>query len=75
MTLIRTILTELIHLFVDDGALAALAALLIALAAGAVKLLALPPLGGAMVVLVGSIAILADSVRRAARRQKQPLKR
>jgi hypothetical protein len=70
MTLIRTILSELLHLFVDDGALALLAALLIALVAGAVKLLALPPLGGALIVLAGSIAILADSVRRGARRQK-----
>ena len=70
MKLIGTIFSELLHLFVDDGALALFSALLVAAVTGAVKLLALPPLVGALALLVGAIAILADSVRRAARQQK-----
>ncbi|HWT99807.1 MAG TPA: hypothetical protein VN229_19385 [Terriglobales bacterium] len=66
--MLRSIVSEFISLFVDDGALALLAAILIAVVTGAVKLLDLPPFYGAMLVLVGSIAILADSLRRAARR-------
>lgn len=70
MNLIKTIFSEFLHLFVDDGALALFSALLVAVVTGAVKLLTLPPLVGALILLLGSIAILADSVRRAARRQK-----
>jgi hypothetical protein len=69
MSAIRTILAELLGLFVDDGALALFAALLVAAVTVAVKLLALPALAGAALLLVGCIAILADSVRRAAKRR------
>ncbi|HVJ33961.1 MAG TPA: hypothetical protein VND94_12660 [Terriglobia bacterium] len=68
--MLRAIISELISMFIDDGALALLAAVLIAAIAGAVKLLGLPPLYGAMLLLAGSILILADSLRRAARRQR-----
>ena len=70
MSTLKAILSELVGLFVDDGALALLAALLIAIVAAAVKLLALPALGGAILLLVGCIAILADSVRRAAAKRR-----
>jgi hypothetical protein len=70
MKLIGAVFSELLHLFVDDGALALFSALLVAAVTGAVKLLAMPPLNGALALLVGAIAILAESVRRAARRQK-----
>ena len=69
MNAIRATLSEFIHLFVDDGSLALFVALLIALITTAVKLLALPPLDGAILLLLGCIAILADSLRRAARRR------
>jgi hypothetical protein len=59
VSLARTILTEFLHLFVDDGSLALLVAVLIALVAAAVKLL-----------LAGCILILADSLRRAAARKR-----
>lgn len=68
--MLRAIINELISMFIDDGALALLAAVLIAVIAAAVKLLGLPPLYGAMLLLAGSILILADSLRRAARRQR-----
>ena len=54
-------------MFIDDGNLALLALILIAAVTAAVKLLALPPLFGGVLLLVGCIAILIESVRRAAR--------
>ncbi|MER9616743.1 hypothetical protein [Mesorhizobium sp. M0207] len=58
-------------MFVDDGSLALLALVLLAVIAAAVKLLALPPLLGAALLLIGCLAILLHSVRRAAQvRQK-----
>ena len=70
MNALRATLYELIHLFVDDGSLALFATALIALIAAAVKFAALPPLGGAILLLLGCIAILADSLRRAAARRR-----
>ncbi|OHV89944.1 hypothetical protein [Mesorhizobium sp. ORS 3428] len=67
MNVVRLALKELVGMFVDDGSLALLALILIALIAGAVKLLALPPLIGGMLLLVGCLAILLESTRRAAR--------
>ncbi|WP_425374788.1 hypothetical protein [Mesorhizobium tamadayense] len=54
-------------MFVDDGSLALLAVILIALVTGAVKLLALPPLAGGILILAGCLAILLESTRRGAR--------
>ena len=68
MTVIRLILKELVGMFVDDGNLALLALLMIAAITAAVKLLALPPLAGGILLLVGCLAILLHSVHRAARR-------
>lgn len=68
MNIIRLILKELVGMFVDDGNLALLALVLIAAITAAVKLLALPPLAGGILLLVGCLAILLHSVRRAARR-------
>ncbi|MFK0692484.1 hypothetical protein ACFX5Q_30530 [Mesorhizobium sp. IMUNJ 23033] len=58
-------LSVFVGMFVDDGSLARLALVLIAAITAAVKLLALPPLVGVL-VLVGCLAILLHSVRRAA---------
>jgi hypothetical protein len=65
--MIRLVFKELVGMFVDDGNLALLALILIALITAAVKLLALPPLIGGLLLLVGCLAILVESVRRAAR--------
>ncbi|MET2829539.1 hypothetical protein [Mesorhizobium shangrilense] len=67
MNVIRLIAKEFFGMFVDDGSLALLALLLVAIIAAAVKLLALPPLLGGALLLVGCLAILLQSVRRAAR--------
>ncbi len=69
MTVIRIAIAELLGMFVDDGNLALLALVLIAVVAAAVKLLGLPPGWGAALLLVGCPAILAGSIRRASRRR------
>jgi hypothetical protein len=67
MNVVRLILKELVGMFVDDGNLALLALILIVVITGAVKLLALPPLIGGLLLLFGCLAILLESTRRAAR--------
>ncbi|MDG4876643.1 hypothetical protein P9273_16225 [Mesorhizobium sp. WSM4935] len=67
MTVIRLVFKELVGMFVDDGSLALLALILIALITAAVKLLALQPLIGGFLLLAGCLAILLESTRRAAR--------
>ena len=64
MSLLQQIFHELLGLFVDDGSLALQLAILIAAVAVAVKLLGLAPLWGAVLLLLGSLAILALSLRR-----------
>lgn len=65
--MIRLVFKELVGMFVDDGNLALLALILVALIAAAVKLLGLPPLIGGLLLLAGCLAILLQSTRRAAR--------
>lgn len=67
MNVVRLALKELVGMFVDDGNLALLALILIATVTAAVKFLALPRLLGGVLLLVGCLAILVQSVRRAAR--------
>lgn len=67
MTVIRIAISELIGMFIDDGSLAALSMILVLAVAAAVKLLALPPLFGGLLLLLGCLAILIYSVRRAAK--------
>ena len=71
MTAIRAVLAELLGLFIDDGALALAAVALIAVVAAAVRWAGLPPLGGALLILVGCLLILADSLARAARSRRR----
>ena len=71
MSVIRLVAREFLGMFVDDGNLALLALVLVAAVASAVKLLALPPLLGGALLLVGCLAILLQSVRRAARATKR----
>lgn len=73
MKVLRLILRELVGMFIDDGSLATLALVLVLIVAitAAVKLLALPPLAGGILLLAGCLAILLYSVRRAARRSGQ----
>ncbi|MGX5829550.1 hypothetical protein [Mesorhizobium sp. 43Arga] len=71
MSVIRLVAREFLGMFVDDGNLALLALVLVAAVAAAVKLLALPPLLGGALLLVGCLAILLQSVRRATRATKR----
>jgi len=71
MSVIRLVAREFLGMFVDDGNLALLALVLVAAVAAAVKLLALPPLLGGVLLLVGCLAMLLQSVRRAARAVKR----
>ncbi len=68
MTVLRIALSELIGMFIDDGSLATLCLILILVIAGAVEFLAMPPLMGGLLLLVGCLAILLYSVRRAVKR-------
>ncbi|WP_095083294.1 hypothetical protein [Mesorhizobium sophorae] len=67
MNVIRLAAREFFGMFVDDGSLALLALVLVAIITTAVKLLALPPPIGGALLLIGCLAILLHSVRRAAR--------
>ncbi|QND68445.1 hypothetical protein HB777_33880 [Mesorhizobium loti] len=66
MNIVRLVIKEFVDMFIDDGNLALLALILIAAVTAAVKFLAMPPLLGAILLLVGCLAILIHSVRRAA---------
>lgn len=68
MSILRTAISELIGMFIDDGSLATLCLILVAAVAGAVELLGLPPLLGGVLLLVGCLAILVHSVLRAVKR-------
>jgi hypothetical protein len=68
MSVIRTLIAEFIGLFIDDGALALAALGLIAAIAAAVHWAGLPPLGGGILLLVGCLGILAESLHRYARK-------
>ncbi len=67
MNLVRVIAKEVIGMFVDDGNLALFSLLLIGVVGAAVKFAALPPLLGGVLVLVGCLGILLESVHRAAK--------
>jgi hypothetical protein len=67
MSVLKQALAEIAGLFVDDRNLAALTLALIAADAALVKLAGLAPLWGAYLLLLGCLAILAESVFRARR--------
>ncbi|MBZ9997007.1 hypothetical protein [Mesorhizobium sp. BH1-1-4] len=71
MNLLRLVAREFLGMFVDDGSLALLALVLVGAVTAGVKLLALPPLLGGALLLVGCLAILLQSVRRAARQTRR----
>jgi len=75
MNTLRAVLAEIAELFVDDGSLASFAIVLILLVAGAVKILDVPPLWGGLALLVGLVAILVESLSRAARLANKPGKK
>lgn len=70
MNILRTALAEFVGLFVDDGALALWAIVIVALVTVLVEVAGLPPLAGGALLTIGCLAILAESVLRAARRRR-----
>ena len=70
MNVVRLVFSELIGLFIDDGSLALFSLILVAAVAGLVKFARLPPLWGGVLLLIGCIAILMESILRAARKQR-----
>jgi len=69
MNAIRAVFTGLVGLFIDDGSLALAILGLIAIATVAVKTGWLTPLAGGLLLLGGCIALILESVYRAARRK------
>ncbi len=67
MTLIKSILAELISLFVDDGNLALQVVALVVLVTVITKLAGISALASAAVLVVGCVVILIASVLRKAR--------
>ncbi len=68
MKLLRAIVDETLGMFIDDGALALLAVVLIGVVGIASVLIHVPGLVICLALLVGCVAILAHSAIRAARR-------
>jgi hypothetical protein len=68
MTWLKLVWDEVLGMFVDDGALALQAAILVAVVAMGVKGLGLPPLVGGIVLLLGCILVLGLSLARKTRK-------
>lgn len=64
MTFVRSLFIEALGLFVEDGSLAVQLILLIGVVTALIKLMAVPPLIGATILLVGCMVILAVSIYR-----------
>jgi len=68
MNLVNSILKEILSLFVDDGSLALQALVLVLAVAVLVKGIAVAPLAGGCLLIIGCLVILAFSLRRKLRR-------
>ncbi len=71
MSVIRVVLEELWSMFVGDRRLTLLVLLLVAIAAAAAVFLPGLHVAVAVLILLGALAILADSVRQAARKARR----
>ena len=71
MSVIGEVLEELWSMFVGDRRLTLLVLLLVAVAAATAAFLPGARLGAALFMLVGALAILADSVHQAARKARR----
>ncbi|MGZ2384016.1 hypothetical protein [Rhizobium leguminosarum] len=71
MNILKVVFREFFGMFIDDGALALLALLLIAAVGVLVKFAHVDALLGAALLLVGCLMVLAESVARAARKRFQ----
>ncbi|MBY2905287.1 hypothetical protein [Rhizobium leguminosarum] len=71
MNILKVVFREFFGMFIDDGALALLALLLIAAVGVLVKFANVDALLGAALLFVGCLMVLAESVARAARKKSQ----
>jgi len=71
MSVVREVLEELWSMFVGDRRLALLVLLLVALTAAIAAFLPSARVAAAVLMLVGALAILADSVWQAARKSRR----
>lgn len=71
MTLIRTILTELWSLFVDDGSLVIMVILWILTDAIILRQQLIDPMAAAILLAIGTIALLGETVLRSARKHSE----
>jgi hypothetical protein len=69
MNVLDAVLRELLGLFVDDGAFAAMIAAVVMLAAASVMLIPDLPLATGAILLLGCLGVLMASVAWAARRR------
>jgi hypothetical protein len=69
MSILRIAFKELIGMFIDDGALALFSLLLVLGVGLAVRSGLIGPTAGAVLLVAGCLAVLAESVARAARRK------
>jgi len=70
MTIIKDVLTELFAMFVGDARLTAALLVVVAITAAMVDIMGLPDLAGGSVLLLGSLGVLVESVRREARHRR-----
>ncbi|MFI4933353.1 MAG: hypothetical protein ACHP7N_01930 [Caulobacterales bacterium] len=71
MSVLVEVLQELWSMFVGDRRLTLLALAVVGLAAVGARVLAAPPLASAALLIVGALAVLADSVFQAARKARR----
>ncbi len=71
MSVMRTALAELLGMFIDDGALALLNLVLVLAIGLAVETGLVGPAAGAAILVVGCLLVLAESLVRAARRNRR----
>ncbi len=71
MTLIRTILTELWGLFIDDGSLVIAVILWVLADAIALRHRLIDPATAAILLSIGILVLLAETVLRSARKHRQ----
>lgn len=69
MNIIRIAFKELVGMFIDDGALALLSLILVLAVGYAAKIGLVDGTVGAVIVFGGCLAILGESIARAARRK------
>ena len=71
MSVVIEVLEELWSMFVGDRRLTLLALCVVGVAAITARVLAAPPMASAGLLLVGALAVLADSVFQAARKARR----